>query len=183
MNLGVDDGKEQLKAINISDLMEDIFAEDTILDKAPQFDATFRAILNLVQSCKTSADGTNPSPISVVSSNPSNAAQKRPAEDTIVEEGSKRTKVISNSSSPKRPQTPDQPTVAPNSNFTGTTDSSGDSIESTDEELTRALIRSFLDDARGFLKLDFRVLDWPKSGLKTDLAIRCFYHTYPLCSK
>lgn len=171
-NIGVEDGKEQLRSINVSDLVNDIFAEDTIEEKAPQFDSTFRAILSLVQNCTTSADGTKPSPASVTTSNIPKSAQKRSAEHATTEENAKRTKVSSKPSSPGDAHTPDQPTVVPNPNHTGSTDSSGGSIESTDEELTRSLLRSFLDDARGFLRLDFRVLDWTKSGLKTDLAIR-----------
>lgn len=171
-NLGVEDGKEQLSSVNVSDLVNDIFAEDAIGDNAPQFDATFRAILSLVQNCKASNDVTKPSPISIITSNPSKTTQKRSGEDATSEKGAKRTKVLSDGSSPKGSHTPDQPTVVPNPNYTGATDSSGESIESTDEELTKALIRSFLDDARGFLRLDFRVLDWTKGGLKTDLAIK-----------
>ena len=43
-NLGVEDGKEQLRSINVGDIVSDMFAEDTIGDKAPQFDSTFRVI-------------------------------------------------------------------------------------------------------------------------------------------
>jgi hypothetical protein len=171
-NIGVEDGKEQLMSINMSDLVDDIFAEDTIEEKATQFASTLRAILSLVQNCTTSADGSKPSPVSVTTSNVPKSAQKRPAEHTTTEENAKRTKVSSKPSSPEGPHTPDQPAVAPNPNYTGNSDSSGGSIESTDEELTRALLRNFLDDTRGFLRLDFRVLDWTRSGLKTDLAIR-----------
>jgi len=171
-NLGVDDGKEQLSSIHVSDLVNDIFAEDTIGDRAPQFDATFRGILALVQNAKTSDDATRPSSVSPTTPTPSKATQKRAAEDAAGEKDAKRTKVHPDESTSKGPRTPDQPTIPPNPNYSGSTDSSGGSLESTDEELTKALIRSFLDDARGFLRLDFRVLDWTKSGLKTDLAIR-----------
>jgi len=171
-NLGVDDGKEQLSSIRVSDLVNDIFAEDTIGDRAPHFAASFRGILALVQNTKTSDDATKPSSVPLTTSNPSKATQKRAADDTAGEKDAKRTKVLPDESLPKGPRTPDQPTVLPNPNYSGSTDSSGGSLESTDEELTKALIRSFLDDARGFLRLDFRVLDWTKSGLKTDLAIR-----------
>jgi hypothetical protein len=130
-------------------------------------------MLSLVQNSRTNTDGTKPSPISGQTSCSLNTTEKRPAEDGTVEENAKRTKVLHQaSSSPKGSHTPNQPTVVPNPNYSGSTDSSGDSIESTDEELTRALLRSFLDDARGFLRINFRILDWTKSGLTTDLAIR-----------
>jgi hypothetical protein len=173
--LGVENGKEQLGSINISDIVDDIFAEDTIADKAPYFHSTLGAIVNLVQNSRTNADGTKTSPISDPTSS---SAVKRPAEVGMVEESTKRTKVLHKSSSPKGAHTPDQPTVVPNPNYSGSTDSSGESIESTDEELTRTLLRNFLDDARVFLRLEFRILDWTKSGLKTDLAIR--YCTFSL---
>jgi hypothetical protein len=173
--LGVENGKEQLRSINISDIVGDIYAEDTIADKAPYFHSTLGAIVSLVENSGTNTDGTKPSPIS---GRTSSTAEKRPAEDGTVEESTKRTKVLHKSSSPKGAHTPDQPTVVPNPNYSGSTNSSGESIESTDEELTRTLLRNFLDDARSFLRLEFRVLDWTKSGLKTDLAIR--YYTFPL---
>ena len=96
--LGVEDGKEQLRSINISDLVSDIFAEDTIEDKAPQFDSTFRAMLSLVQNCRTNTDGTKPSPIS---GSTSNTTEKRSAEVGTVEESAKRTKVLHKPSSPR----------------------------------------------------------------------------------
>lgn len=146
---------------------------------APQFGSAFRDILRLVQNCTTNPDATNPSPISAPTSKSSNITQKRPVEDGTVEESAKRTKVLPNAFSSKG-SPPDQSPVVPKPNYTGATDTSGESLESADEELTRALIRSFLDDARGFLRLEFRVLDWTKSGLKTDLTIR--YIRLPHCA-
>ena len=159
-----------MRAINISDLVNDIYAEDTIGDRVPLFGSTFRAILSLAQGCKESEDITKPSHITTSTSTPPKTTQKRSAEDATSEKDAKRTKVSSDVTDV--PHTPPRPTVAPNPNYTGSTDSSGGSIESTDEELTKALIRSFLDDARGFLRLDFRVLDWTRSGVRTDLVIR-----------
>jgi hypothetical protein len=67
--VGVEDGKEQLRSVNVSDLVSDIFAEDTIGDNAPKFEATFRGILSLIQNCRTNIDAMHPSLISDTTSN------------------------------------------------------------------------------------------------------------------
>ena len=61
------------------------------------------------------------------------------------------------------PQTPDQPTIPKNPGF------SGDSIESTDEDNTKQMIRTLINTALLSLRSDFTGIPWSKYARKCRL--------------
>ena len=112
--------------------------------------------------------------------NPSANPRKRPGPTTSTQSPVKRTKSTKQASSAGS-ETPNQPTVPRNPGSSGEIDKSsgthksGDSTESTDEDLTRTFINTVVHEARHCLKSDFHTLTWSKSQVKMQ-----FLHGYPL---
>ena len=179
----------QLSRFEIEDLEEDIVTGDDIREEVRDFRSTYGSIMNLVRQKKadnpqrnttiSSRQATNIASSPQLLMNPPANARKRPVPPTSTQSPVKRTKSTKQASS-ARPKTPDQLTVPRNPGSSGETDKSagtnksGDSTESTDEDLTRTFINTVLDDARSCLKSHFRTLTWSKSQVKTQ-----FEHGYP----
>jgi hypothetical protein len=136
---------------------------------ASDFQLAYFALLAMIQPKVD--DSTNVTALSTVALNnapthfdPSISPSKCPSETTVDPGSSKRSKPSSNQMSPSNPRTPDQPTVLPNSNYSGDSVLNGASNESADEELSKSFLKAFVDSTFACLDDDFAQLTWPKSG-------------------
>src|SRR5436305_14110668 len=167
----------------IVDFEGNIVTDDDIVENAPKFQFTYLSINDLVrqkhsddlQSNTTISSSSRPTNIAPSSQRPINSsanARKRRVSPTSGQRPTKRAKQTKQLRS-AGPKTPDQQDVLPKPSGSGETDTSGitnksgDSTESTDEDLTRTFIKTILTEARVCLKSDFRTLPWSKSQVKT----------------
>ena len=141
--------------------------EEDIFNNAPNFRVFFEELRDLLCDnvvpedefvSRTEQLTLAEPPISHTSELSSASSKKRPNPLTITT--SSPTKMR-----PTIPTTPDQPTSLRDPKY------SGDSRESTHEDNTTGMIRTFLRTILSHLGKDFRRLSWPSYALKCRLAI------------
>ena len=168
--IGVHSGVEQLSAIEISDLITNKVDEDDFFIKTPYFQNTYTTLCDLVRSKKSDSAKakrifTSPASTPAQGSIVLKKRQTTSTSDQRPRKRSKSPRKQPQNSSSTEPTTPDQPAVVPNPNLSGGTN------ESTDEELTRDFIKSFLLDTRRCLSKDFRSFAWSRSDVEAQLAL------------
>jgi hypothetical protein len=129
---------------------------------APEFQFAYLALLAVISPKVDGSTNPNVTTAAISASshfNSSVLSNKRPSEITVDPGSSKRPKPPSTD-----PQTPDQPTVLPNPSYSDDSVLSGASNESTDEELSRRFLESFVDAVLACMEDDFMELRWSKSG-------------------
>jgi hypothetical protein len=101
--------------------------------------------------------------------------QKRPTSDPIsMYPVAKRSRQTRKSPSRTEPKTPDHQSTHPaDPNLTGSTDESGGTTESKDEETTKWLINQFMENTLTVLGTPFRTLSWQQDQSELELI-----HTY-----
>lgn len=139
---GVDDGIQQLTAIEMDDLNTGVFPKGHIKRVAPQFEGTFKALLRVL-SLQDKKERERP--IKEASQAPSTTFQP-------------------STSQTSEPTTPDQPTHPVDPDFTSL------SIESKDEENTRQLLLEFLSNTISVLEEGFQKIAWQRSGHHVEIV-------------
>ncbi len=145
--------------------------EDDIETHAPRFELFFDQLklllsdnvgplhdeitLPTAESLQTDTPVFFPEQLPSITSPSTSETKKRPNSLTLTI--SSPTKVrLTSSEYDDVPQTPDQPTIPKNPGF------SGDSIESTDEDNTKQMIRTLINTALLSLRSDFSGIPWPE---------------------
>jgi hypothetical protein len=175
MPLVVDSLIQQLSSIT-PDMLKESGYEDDIAKYAPEFKLFFDQLKLLLSnnaesmdeitlpavelSLQTEKPGFFPEQLPFITSPSASETKKRPNSLTLTSP----TKVRLTSSQYRDvPHTPDQPTIPKNPGF------SGDSIESTDEDNTKQMIRILINTALLGLRSDFSAILWPKYAQKCRL--------------
>jgi hypothetical protein len=184
----VKDEAMRLGSIELTDLVKDIITEEDVKRITPFFVPAINAILSVMrlQDSKVAAKAKKPEMIATLrasqalslptSSGSTSITQKRAAPDPIaIYPAAKRSRQTRKSPSPPiGPKTPDHQSTHPaDPNLTGSTDQSGGTTESKDEETTKWLINLFLMNTLTVLGAPFRTLSWQQDQSKLELV-----HTY-----
>jgi len=170
----VEDGVRQLTSVDVRKLASNELNSKTIRKSAPQFEAAFGKIVNLMnvqefrKSKKREAVRQQASQ-SQGSFRSTETTKKRPPQSPSQPESSKRT----------RTEAPDRSTFPIDPKFSTSTDGSGATDELKDEERTKILMNTFLTSSMMVLE-DFLQIIWPRCGLPIKLFLS-YYFFFRLC--